>query len=254
MAKSNIVSKTKQKTDQANYRAMRFFFGGCVAEGFLMMIRNYYVVGTANQVVTWDGYMYPMAMVGAIVALLGLGGLFTKGKTSAFWKELSLWVLGLGGYVAVISFLVRTLYTSLLTPMLAIVPVVMLLGILWCLYTSECALAVSTLGVSLLAIWIARKVLYHLTLGTLAHVVLGLYLLVVLAVAYGTYQLASGKKKCSCGIVSTKSDPRGIYIACAVSALGVAINLVSTVVGYYAMLVMIALIFVLGVYYTVKQL
>ncbi|WP_409969982.1 hypothetical protein RFF05_08835 [Bengtsoniella intestinalis] len=254
MAKSNVISKTKQKVDQANYRAMRFFGGGCLAEAFLLVIRNYYVTGTANQVVAWDGYMYPMAIVGALVAILGLAGLLTKGKTNSVHKEVSLWVLCGGAYVAVIGALVRTLYTSLLTPMLVTVPVAMLLGILWCLYSSECAIAISTVGVSLVVIWIGRKILYHLTLGTLAHVGLGVYVVLLAVVAYGTYQLASGKKKCSCGLVKAKSDVRGIYIACASSALAVVINLISTVVGYYAIWLLIAVAFVLGVYYTVREL
>lgn len=252
MAKSKVISKTAQKNDCASYMAIRFFLGGCGAEAFLLMIRNYYVTGTANQVVAWDGYMYPMAFAGLVVALLGLGGLLTKGKTSEIWKEASLWVLGAGAYVAVICGLVRTLYTALLTPMVMVVPVVMLLGILWSLYAGEGAVAISTLGVSLLALWMARKVLYHLTLGTLAHVGLVVYLVVLALVAYGTYQRASGKKKCA--IITAHSDVRAIYVACGTSAVAVAINLFNTVIGYYAMLALLAIVFVIAVHYTVKEL
>lgn len=254
MAKSKIVSKTAQKQDKATFSAVRFFIGGCAAESFLMLLRNYYVAGTAKQVVAWDGYMYPLAIVGFVIAALGVAGLFTVGKTCATKKEASLWILGGGLFVGLSSLLVKILYTTALTPLSYIVPLIMVLGILWSLYSGDCAVSVTVLGMSLLAVWVARQTLYHVSLGMIAHVALVVYMLCLVAVALKTRQLACGKKSCPCGVVTATTDPRGIYGACICSLLACATALVSISIAYYAMWVLVAVIFLFAVFYTVKQL
>ena len=55
-------------------------------------------------------------------------------------------------------------------------------------------------------------------------------------------------------LLPTDADPLPIYVACGLSAVAVAVALISTAAAYYAMWILAVVVFALAVYYTVKQL
>lgn len=243
----NSNSKSKQvKRDEPMTGAMKFFLAGCVAELYLLIIRRFYVNGTLEQAVAWDTYLTVFAGAGAVVLAVGL-------LLSFFWKTdkkkrvIGWSVTGAGLFLAAASLLVRWNMATL-TLLTVVVPVVILLGVLWSLYDRECALSLTILGVSLIALWICRKQLSSMYLGTYVKIFAVVYIVALIAVALLTKQ---GKLK---KLLPASADPLPVYVACGLSAVAMLGALFNTVVAYYAMWALAIVVFGLAVYYTVKQL
>ena len=60
------------KGTQAMNGAMKLFLAGLVAELYLLIIRRFYVTGTAVQMIAWFDYLLYLAAAGGIVFLAGL--------------------------------------------------------------------------------------------------------------------------------------------------------------------------------------
>ena len=238
--KPNRKAKPVKRNDPMT-GAMKFFVAGCVAELYLLIVRRFYINGTAEQAIAWDGYLPVFAWIG--LAVLAAGAIL-----SVLWKadkkRLVGWsVAGIGAFLAAASFLVHW-NMSTLTLMTVLVPVVMLLGILWTLYDRECALALTLLAGALITVWVCRRAGTMMLVKGAAVV----YLVIVLAV------LLLAKQKKLPKLLPAHADPMPVYVACGLSIVTVAVALVNTTVAYYAMWVLAAVIFALAVYYTVKQL
>ena len=173
----NPNSKAKPvKRDEPMTSAMKFFLCGCVAELYLLVVRRFYINGTLEQVVAWDSYLNYLLYVGIGVAVLGA-------ILSAVWHKLPKrraigWgVLAAGVFLAVANYLIRAYVASAVTLLCVIVPVVMLLGILWSLYDRECAWSLTILGASLILLWICRREMNSMYLGTTVKVLAVIYII-----------------------------------------------------------------------------
>lgn len=242
----NKKTKPVKKGDSMN-GAMKFFLAGCVAELYLLIVRRYYINGSAEQQIAWyDSYLKIFIGLGAVVLVLGLilAYLWRQNKKK---QNLSWYVTGLGLFLAVSSVLVLW-NMSVLSPLSVIVPVAMLLGILWSLYDRECALSLTILGVSLIALWICRRQVSSMYLGTYVKIFVVVYVLFLIIVALLVKQGKLDK------LFPAKADPLPVYVACGLSVVGMLVVLVNTTIAYYAMWAMAIVVFGLAVYYTVKQL
>lgn len=247
--KTNSKPKNKKpvKRDEPMTSAMKFFLVGCVAELYLMIVRRYYVNGSAEQQIAWfDSYLKTFILVG--VAVFAVGAVF-----SYLWRQnkktrIYAWMLGgFGVFLAAASALILWNMSSL-TLLSTLVPVVMVLGIVWSLYDRECAMSLSLLGVSLFAVWICRRQLNSIYLGTFVKVAAAVLIVVLIVIAILAKQGKLSK------LLSAKADLTPVYTACALSIVALAAALVSPVIAYYAMWVLAIAVFGLAVYYTVKQL
>ena len=241
----NRKSKPVKKNDTMN-GAMDFFIGGCLAELYLLLLRRNYVEGSAVQQIAWyDTYLKLFIIGGAVLLAAGL-------VLSRLWrKEKKKQVVGviaaaLGAFLAVASGMVLWNMSSLTLLMVA-VPVAMLLCIVWCLYDRECALALTVLAVSLVAVWLCRRV----TGGALA-LVLKAGVVVYVAALIAVIVLAKAKKLKK--LLPAKADVLPVYVSCGLSVVALAAALLGTAIAYYAMWALAAVVFALAVYYTVKQL
>ena len=246
MAKNpNSKAKKPVKRDEPMTGAMKFFAVGCIAELYLMIVRRYYVNGYAEQQIAWyDVYLKNLILAGAAVLTVGavLSYLWRQDKKKRFFG----WAIaGLGVFVATSSALVLWNMSSL-TLLSALVPVVMVLGIVWSLYDRECALSLTLLGVSLFILWVCRRQLTSIYLGTIVKVVVVAFILVLIVMAVLAKQ---GKL-----LLPAKSQPTAVYVACGLSIVALAASLLGPVVAYYAMWTLAIVVFGLAVYYTVKQL
>ena len=124
----------------------------------------------------------------------------------------------------------------------------MVLGVLWSLYDRECALSLTILGASLIALWICRKQMYSVFLGTYVKIFAVVYILVLIAAALLTKLEKLGK------LLPAKASHLPVYAACGLSAAAMLTALFSTTLAYYAMWALAIVVFGLAVYYTVKQL
>lgn len=245
----NPNSKSKSvKRDEPLTGAMKFFLAGCVAELYLLVVRRFYINGSAVQQIAWyDSYLKVLIGAGAVVLVLGavLSALWRgdKKKRVAGW-----YVLGGGAFLAVSSALIWLFNTSAVTLLSVVVPVVMLLGILWNLYDRECALSLTILGISLIVLWVCRREMASMYWGTYVKIITVLYIVALAAAAVLTKNGRLGK------LLPANADPLPIYVACGLSVVALAAALISTAVAYYAMWVLAIVVFALAVYYTVKQL
>lgn len=253
MAKNPNSRPRPAKREEPMNGAMKFFLAGCVAELYLLIIRRFYINGTIEQVVAWDGYLVGLAWAGVVIAAVGVGlSILWRAETKR--RKIGWVVLGAGVFVAAVSAVVR-INLSVLTLLYVAVPVVMLLGILWSLYDRECAAALTILGVSLLAMWVLRREVTNLDTGTYFKGLTVVYLLVIAATAFiARKTLAAGGKLGKIQILPSDADPMPIYVACGLSAIAVVTVLLSSLVSYYAMWILAGVIFAMAVYYTVKQL
>ena len=241
-------SKSKQvKRDEPMTGTMKFFLVGCVAELYLLIIRRFYVKSPDIVKILWyDRYLWVLLGVGAAILVAGVvGGLLLRGDKK---KRTIAWcVAAAGAFLGGAAGLIRW-NASTLTLLTVVVPVVMVLGVLWNLYDRECALSLTILGASLIALWICRKQMYSMFLGTYVKIFAVVYILVLIAVALLTKQ---GKLK---KLLPASADPLPVYVACGLSAVAMLGALFSSIVAYYAMWALAIVVFGLAVYYTVKQL
>ena len=250
------VKKEVERKESASMKGAFWFFGsGCLAEIYLLILRKCFINGTLEQVVAWDGYLAFLPYVGLVLLAAGLAAavLFRKEKS---WKRVggaALAVLGL--FVAVASWLVRNYLVSALNPLSVVVPVLMVLAILWGLYDRECAYSLTVLGVAVLVLWICRKGVGTSAWNTLA-LLCGVGFVVVAAAAAFLFWKAEKNKGMVGKTRLLEEDAKGlpIYGACAAALVLVLLGMFSSTVAYYAMWAACLGIFVLAVYYTVRQL
>ena len=235
------------KRDEPMTGAMKFFLAGCVAELYLLIVRRFYANGTAVQQIAWfDHYLFYLMGAGAVLLVIGA-------VCAALWradkKKLvpALSVAAAGAFLALSAVLIRWNMATL-TLFTVVVPVVMLLGILWSLYDRECALALTILGTSLIVLWVCRRVMSSIYLGTYVKVVVILYLVLLIATAF----LAKNDKLRK--LLPANADLLPVYLACGLSFVALVVALINTVAAYYAMWALAIVVFALAVYYTVKQL
>ena len=235
--------------------AMKIFLAGCVAELYLLIVRRRYVNGNAQQQIDWyDKYLWVLAGLGAVVLILGV-------ILSVMWKaerkkRVAGWyTAGGGAFLAVSALMIRALNASAVTLLSVVVPVAMLLVVLWSLYDRECAVALTILGVSLIFVWICRRMFFNIYYGTLVRVAAVLFLVLLAAAAFLSRKGdRNGGKLGKVRLLPSDADLLPIYTACGLSAAAVAAALVSVNVAYYAMWALAVVVFALAVYYTVKQL
>lgn len=239
-------SKKAVRKDEPMNGAMKFFLAGCVAELYLLILRRCYLNAGSDLIrIAWyDRYLWVAAAVCGVVMALGVLGALTVKKKG----HRDLWyVSGVGAFAAVATLLVRW-NMSTLSLMSVLVPAVMLLGILWALYDRECALALTVLGISLVALWGFRRYGSSFRVGTAVRAALVIYLvaLVVLAVLAKSGKL--GK------LLPPHADRLPVYVACGISGAALLVTLLVSGMSYYAMWALAAVVFALAVYYTVRQL
>ena len=118
--------------------ALTLFTAGFIAEFYLLLINQYFVKGSVDQVVAIAGYLEVMAIVGA--AAFGAGVVLTVMRRK--WTRFAAagkWLLGLGLFFGVSSLLMRRVYPMGTTVMCILVPVLMLLAVVFLLYQHEFA-------------------------------------------------------------------------------------------------------------------
>ena len=251
----NPVSKSKPvRRNEPMNNAMKFFVAGCLAELYLVVIRRFYVNGTAEQLLAWDTYLRYLLGAGGVVLVAGLALLLMWWKLPQR-RKIGWYVLAAGVFLTASSGMIITLYSTALTFLCVVVPVAMLLGILWNLYDRECAWSLTILGTSLIALWVCRRQMDSIYLGTYVKIAAAAYIVVLLAAALLAQRAAkNGGKLGRFQVLPTASDPTPIYVACGLSVVALAAALFSTTVAYYAMWALALVVFALAVYYTVKQL
>lgn len=247
-------SKRQARETAAMTGAMKFFLAGLVAELYLLIIRRFYVNGTAHQMLAWFDYLSTFTIIGVVILAAGAVLAIVK-RSDKKLLETGCWIAAGGAFLAAASFLIWKLNAPAVTLLSVAVAVAMLLGILWKLYERECAYALTILGMSLVALWACRRAVGSMHTAVLAKIAaivcIALLALVVFLVRKA---LTNGGKLGKYRLLPAKANGKTIYAACAVSAVAIATTLISVTLAYYAIWVLALVVFALAVYYTVKQL
>ncbi len=235
--------------------ALKFFIGGCLAEIYLMMARKYYVNGNIDQMLSWDAAM-PILM-GIGVALLALGVvLAVLWRKEQGWKQTTAWTTVFAGlFLSGGNWMVKAVYPTGVTVLTVLTAAVMLLGVLWCLYARECFFAMKILGTGLFATWVCRHGIDSQQWRVLVIAGACVYLLMLAA----AFMMARKLEQTDGMLGGYQILPKGtdctvLMVSCGLSAAAVVLSLFSAAVAYYAIWVLGIAIFILAVYYTVKEL
>ena len=248
--------KEELKRDNAPLNgALKFFIGGCLAELYLLMVRKYYVNGNVDQMLSWDAAMPVLMGIGA--AVLALGVLLTVlWKKAVPWKRTAGWSLIFAGlFLSAGNWVVKTVYPAGVLILSVVTAAAMLLGVLWCLYARECFYAMAILGTGLFATWVCRHGMdnanwrSYVIAGACAYLVL----LAATALTARKVEQTDGMLG-ALRVLSKGADCTVLLASCGLSAAAVALSLFSAAVAYYAMWVLGIVIFILAVYYTVREL
>lgn len=245
---------SKSKQDEPMNAAMKFFLGGLVAELYLLIIRRFYLGGTVVQMIAWYDYLLYFALAGLAVLAVGLV-LSIRWRADKKKRSIGWTVLAFGAFLAFASWFIRVGNVSALTLLCITVPLVILLGILWSLYDRECSYALTILGASLVVLWVCRRGLSSMYLGTWVRIAAVAYLVLLVVLALLARQAdRKGGMLGKLQVLPADADVLPIYVACGLSAAALGVALISTTVAYYAMWALALVVFALAVYYTVKQL
>lgn len=255
MAKNSNRRSKPVKRDEPMTGAMKFFIAGCLAELYLLIVRRFYIHGAAQAQINWYDLYLPVLIGAGAAAFAGGAVLSLLWRADGKKRVIGWYAAGGGAFLCLASLLIRLLNSSMVTLLSVVVPVIMLLGILWSLYDRECALSLTILGVSLIALWVCRQMISHVSCGAAVKVLAVLYLVLLIAAAFLTRKAEQGRGKVgSIRFLPADADFLPVYTACGLSAAGIAAALISASAAYYAMWALGIVVFALAVYYTVKQL
>ena len=149
--KNNPKREARMAKNNRNLNsALTIFTAGFIAEFYLLLINAYYVKGTVDQLVAVATYLEIMTVVGA--AVLGAGIVLTAMRKKWMrFETLGKWLLGVGAFLAVSSYVMRKIYPAGTTAMCVLIPVVMLLSVVLLLYQHEFTVQAVALTVTIAA-------------------------------------------------------------------------------------------------------
>lgn len=242
----------QRKEDQALNRGLLWVCGAVVLEALLLLVNRYYFNASLSN-------PEPMLMLHSLMKALRIGGLVV-GVAAILWMvfqirkgrkaTLPLVVAVVGVALALCSYVVLTYDQSGMQMLFLLVPAWGGLALVYYLYQREFFLGASASGLSVMGLWFARYGGKLESLIALAAVFAITGLVLWLKKNGGKVQRKDGK---SLRVLSKKTSYPVILASC---LLGIAFMVLSLVMGgtivYYLILVMIAWLFALLVYYTVK--
>ena len=229
-----------------------------LAEFYLLMLNNYFVRGTVDQVVASDNLLNVMKYVGFALAVGGAVMLWKRDQKSWF-ASVGGWTLAVGIFFAFSSILMHTIYPGGTTAMCILVPVIMILGIIFLLYQREFAVQAVALALSLTALVLLNRG-HGSALWNTRVTVVAVLVLVLLAVAlYLTARIRRNNGMIGSGektrrVFSPDADYRMIFGVLALCALVVVLATAVPTAAFYGIWLLAVVTFILAVFYTVKLL
>lgn len=250
--KNNAAREARIAKNNRNLNlALTIFTVGFVAEFYFLMINNFLVKGSVEQVAATAYFLEAFALIGCAVILVGLA-LFWVKKWRARFLTLSRWLMALGVCITLSSRLMLSFYPIGTTAMCVGVPVMMLLSVVLLLYQHEFSVQALALTATILAAVLlnrgstaAQGLLRALCIAALVFVAV---LLVVVLVAK-----KNGGALRSVQLFPIKTGYTLMFAVLLGCAAGILLSLLAGM-AYYVIWVAAAALFALAVWYTVKLL
>lgn len=254
MPKKNAVEGIRKNNAPLN-GALKFFVGGFLAEIYLLAVRKYYVNGNVDQMLSWDAAMPALIGIGAAVLLLG-AVLAAAWRKDTGWRRTLAWsVICAGAFFCVGNWLIRTVYPTAVMLLSVAVAAGTLLGVFWCLYARDCFFSMVILGTGLFASWVCRHGMNSVfwKMYVIGGAVVYLALLAGAVLASRRAERGDGKVG-ALRILPKGGDATVLFVSCGLSAAATVMSAFSAAAAYYAMWALGIVIFILAVFYTVKEL
>lgn len=255
-------AERKKQEDIALTRALIWFGAAMVLEFLLLLVNKYYVNFTADS--TSIAVALAMGTVVKVTTALGLIGAVVCGFFG--WKRAKadgsvpfLWLVLTTALLAVglSSGLIVLFYRAAVDLLYILVPAAAVLVLVYYLYQKEFFFSVCSIGIGLLGLWLVRKnngthdLLVNLYAVAGAIVLLAI-LLLVLSLKKNHGALTIKDKQYS--VLSKQTCYLPMFLSCALGLLALAAGvLFGSTAAFYLLFVLLAWLFVLLVYYTVKM-
>lgn len=261
MENSNRADRKKQE-DIALTRALIWFAAAMVLEFLLLLVNKYYVNFTADSASI--NLALALGSVLKVTAVLGLLGAVLSGvwgwkqmKAERVFPFLSVVLTAVLLAIGVSSALIVVFYRAAVQLLYVLVPAGAVLALVYYLYQKEFFFCACGSGVGLLGLWLVRK-----NIGT-HDMLVNLYMVagavVLLAIMLLALKLKKGQgmlevKGKQIALLPKQSNFLLIVLSCVVSLLAMFVGLLlGGTVAFYLLFVLLAWLFVLLVYYTVKM-
>lgn len=253
-AKKNNARREERiaKNNRKLNSALSLFTAGFVAEFYLLLINQYFVKGTIDQVVAVSYYLDVMVWVGLALTAAGVVLTALRGKKAAF-AAVGRWVLVLGVFFAFSSQLMRKIYPVGTTAMCILVPALMLLSVIFLLYQHEFAVQTVALSLTLVSVALLNHGAANSAGLVKALVILAALAILALCVGVSAAQKNGGSLK-GISLFPNGTDYRMMYAVIVFSEALIVLALLVAGAAYWAMWITAIVLFALAVWYTVKLL
>lgn len=252
----------KKQEDIALTRALSWFGAAMALEFLLLLVNKYYVNFTADSASI--NLALAMGVVVKVTTVLGLiGGAVcgffgwkrfkADGTLPFLWLVLAVSLLALG----LCSGLIVLFYRAAVELLYILIPAAAVLALVYYLYQKEFFFSACGVGIGLLGLWLVRKnsgthdllVALYTVAGEVVLLAI-LLLLMKLKKEHGVLTV----KETQFTILSKQSNYLPMFLSCTLGVLAlVAGLLLGSTAAFYLLFVLLAWLFVLLVYYTVKM-
>lgn len=257
MAKKTNVKRAArvEKNNRNMNRALELLTAGFLAEFYLLLINNYFVRGTVNQLVTVSHLLEGLVYAGLVLVAAGIVLLIVGKKKNKGFTKLTKWLLIAGVFLTLSSELMLKVYPQGTTAMCIFVPVVMILGVIFLMYQREFSVQTAALAISILAMVLLSRGAGNANWSLL---VKGYSICAAVVVAILLVVACAAQRGDGCiGSVRIFQSGAGYKVLCVVLAVCLAAIIAALFVSslaYYGVWGLSVLLFILAVYYTVKML
>lgn len=252
---SNKSDKTLRE-EQALNRALAWFGCAAVVEALTLLVKRFYVDyhGGEAGIAQFLLRMFPILAVVSAVACAACVYWMVQNAKNDKTSRLPAVLAVITAVLAVCSTVFAVFVGDGVRAMLVLVPVVAVLALIYYLYQKEFFVVAVSGAAALFALWWMRQTIWTMKIYLLAVVAL---VVIVLCIALALYLkkgdgvlTLSGKR---IRVFGKTANYTVLVVACALMAvLLLAALLLGPTVAYYLMFGVVALLFVMAVYYTVK--
>lgn len=241
----------RQQEDLAFKRGLLWVLGAAVLECLLALVNRFYINYYPEEWRIAYGFLYTLMalrVVGPIVAVLGLAWMVLRLRKGG-GVVLPIGVAALGGALGICAHVTLSLQAIGVSMLFWLVVAWGVLGLVYYIYQREFFLAASGVGLSVLGMWFVRYNHWLEAAAALVGIVLVLAVVVLL-------KKNSGVLSCVREVRFLPKDAAygAVLLSCVAALVAlVAAMVLGSGVAYYLIFVMLAWLFALFVYYTVKM-
>lgn len=261
MENNKKANRNKQE-DIALTRALIWFGAAMVLEFLLLLVNKYYINFTADSAaIDLALTLGSVIKVTTVLGLLGAAvcGFFGwkrfkgDGTFPFLWLVLTVTVLAVG----ISSGLIVLFYRAAVELLYILVPAAAVLALVYYLYQREFFFSACCTGVGLLGLWLVRKNNGNHDLLVALYTVIGVVILLailLLALYLKKNQGILTIKNRQLSVLPKNSNYLPLFLSCAIGLLALAAGLLpGGTAAFYLLFVLLAWLFILLVYYTVKM-